>query len=1001
MNNGARSGAVLAFKAAIFDMDGVVTRTAGLHAAAWKDTFDAYLAERLQRGQPGFEPFDQKSDYRAYVDGKPRYEGVRSFLGARGIELPYGDPTDGPERETICGIGNRKDALFERRLRAEGAQHYASTVALIQALRARGVRTALVTSSRHGREVLQTAGLCDLFDTILDGIDADRLDLRGKPNPDVFLAAARRLEIDSRDSIVVEDAVSGVEAGRQGGFGLVVGVDRGGNRAALMQHGSDVVVEDLSEIDPETLDARFRAHSSRRSRKEAAMLFDEAWRVEQEGFDPALEHAMESLYTVGNGYLGVRGALDMPLPGSQGDLFIAGIYDRKQSSLPYSELEFLTENRNDPFGEIVSLPFPFRVGISVDGKPLEMTQSHWHGHRRTLDLRRGVFSARYRFEDERGGAFTVETWRCASLSQPHLLLQEVRITCETHDATVELDASASDKDLALVHPHLRPCSVQAMPGLDVRAYDTQASGFRIALATRVCLNTEPGEGVFWQVAGKRGVPICMRRYVCVFTSRDAADPVAAAVSAVRAERWETFSAALEAHHAKWAEFWRVADVRTENAAAAAQALRFNAYHLRIGADHDPGVSVGARTLSGRAYEGHVFWDVEIFMLPYFMHTSPDIARSLLLYRHRTLEGARRRARELGYRGACYAWESTVTGADTTPQSIILKTTGRKIPIYTGFEQIHVTADVAHGVWRYFQATGDEAFLREAGVEILLDTARFWASRCVRGADSAYHIRGVTGPDEYHHSVDDNAYTNWMARLNLQHAVWAARWLAKRFPDECESLCAQLALEQAEIETWDEIARALHFPEPNKDGVIEQFAGFFDLHPSLPAESERFRPPLERLFAAEQINASQLIKQADVLMLFFLFPDAFPPALLETNYAYYEPRTDHGSSLSPPVHAALAARLGRREEAWRYLRRALWLDLENAMGNSTLGVHPACMAGAWQALVFGILGVRFSEEGPSVEPDAPQRLPAGWQAIELTLAHRVRTHLLRVAKENDS
>lgn len=849
--------------------------------------------------------------------------------------------------------------------------------------------------------MLQSAGAYDLFDTILDGIDADHLDLRGKPNPDVFLTAARRLDVASRDSIVVEDAVSGVEAGRQGGFGLVVGVDRGGNRAALIEHGSDVVVEDLAELDAGTLDTHFRTRMGRRGRKEAAMLFDEAWRVEQEGFDPALEHAMESLYTVGNGYLGVRGALDMPLPGSQGDLFIAGVYDRKQSSLPYSELEFLTQDRDDPFSEIVSLPFPFRVKISIDGKALEMTESHWHGHRRTLDLRRGIFSASYRFEDEHGRVTTVETRRCASLAQPHLLLQEVRIVCETNDASIELDASASDTDLALVHPHLRPCSVPAMAGLDLRVYETQVSGYRIALATRVCLNAEPGERVFWQVAGKRGVPLRMRRYTCVFTSRDVADPVAAAVSAVRAERWEAFSAALEAHHAAWADFWRVADVRTENTAAAAQALRFNAYHLRIGADHDPGVSVGARTLSGRAYEGHVFWDVEIFMLPYFLHTCPAIARSLLLYRHRTLEGARRRARELGYRGACYAWESTVTGADTTPRRIILKTTGREIPIYTGFEQIHVTADVAHGVWRYFQATGDEAFLRDAGAEVLLDTARFWASRCVRGGDAAYHLHGVTGPDEYHHTVDDNAYTNWMARLNLRYAVWAARWLGRRFPEQCESLCAQLALDQAEIENWDEIARALHFPEPNKDGVIEQFAGFFDLNPYFPRESARFRPPLERLFAAEQINASQLIKQADVLMLFFLFPDEFPRTLLQTNYAYYEPRTDHGSSLSPPVHAALAARLGRREESWRYLRRALWLDLENAMGNSTLGVHPACMAGAWQALVFGILDVRFGDDGPSTGPEAPHHLPPGWQAIELTLVHRGRSHSLRVAKEKES
>jgi trehalose/maltose hydrolase-like predicted phosphorylase len=168
----------------------------------------------------------------------------------------------------------------------------------------------------------------------------------------------------------------------------------------------------------------------------------------------------------------------------------------------------------------------------------------------------------------------------------------------------------------------------------------------------------------------------------------------------------------------------MAEVYVASSPSTTQALRFNAYHLRIAADHDPRVSVGVRTLSGRAYEGHIFWDVEVFMLPFYLHVSPDIARSLLLYRYHTLDGARQRARELGYRGACYAWESTVTGTDTTPRHIILKTTAREIPIYTGFEQVHVTADVAYGIWRYFEATQDSAFMAEAGVEILLETARF-------------------------------------------------------------------------------------------------------------------------------------------------------------------------------------------------------------------------------------------------------------------------------------
>jgi alpha,alpha-trehalose phosphorylase len=986
------------FDAAIFDMDGVVTRTTALHAAAWKELFDDYLRQRERRGEPAQPPFDLRADYLSYVDGKPRAEGARSFLSSRGITLPYGEASDPPDRETLCGLGNRKDALFERRLRAEGAGTYDSTVALIEALRAHGMRTALVTSSRHGREVLGSAGVIPLFDVILDGADALTLGLAGKPAPDLFRAAAERLSTVPRRCLVFEDAVAGVQAGRAGGFGLVIGIDRGDNRQALLASGADLVVSDTSELSLDLLEARFREQAAGREQRESAMLEQDAWRIEQEGFDPAREHEVESLFTVGNGYLGVRGALDTPLPGSRADLFVAGIYDRKQSSLPYSELEFLTEDRGDyPYSELVSLPFPFALRMAVDGRPLDLLKGLWREHRRTLDLQRALLLSYCRFEDEHGRSTVVETWRCASLADPHLLMQEVRVTCENYSALVEIDASPWEPELDREYPHLRPLAVDAPQGQEVRLYTTQASNLTVALAHRARLADERQDRLYWQAEGRAGTPLRWRRYICIYTSRDGAAPAPMALAHLGEKRWEDFDGERAAHEARWADYWRLADVQTASRAATTQALRFNAYHLRIAADHDPKVSVAARTLSGRAYEGHVFWDVEIFMLPFYLHVSPDIARSLLLYRYHTLDGARQRAHELGYRGACYAWESTVTGADTTPRRIVLKTTAREIPIYTGFEQIHVTADVAYGVWRYFEAMQDSDFMAEAGAEILFETGRFWASRCVREAQY-YHIRGVTGPDEYHHTVDDNAYTNWMARFNLQQAVWAAYWLAEHRPERWEALRAALALGPDELAAWEEVARALYCPQPGPSGVIEQFEGFFWLREYHLTEAERFRPPLRRLFEAEEVNRTQLIKQADVLMLPFLFPEQFSPAVLAANYHYYEPRTDHGSSLSPPVHAALAARLGLKHEAQRYWRRSLWLDLSNTMGNSALGIHAACMAGTWQALVFGFLGIHFSENGPVLATEAATRLPQDWRTVDLKLAFRGRVYPVHVARQ---
>lgn len=237
-----------ALNAVIFDLDGVVTRTAGLHAAAWKQLFDDYLGRRAaQQGEP-FRPFDAEGDYQRFVDGKPRYEGVRSFLESRGIALPYGDPADPSEAETVCGLGNRKNAIFQELLAQGGVEVFESSVAFICHLQARGVRVALVSSSKNTTAVLESAGLSDLFEVRVDGVEAARLGLRGKPHPETFLEAAQRLGVDPARAAVVEDAIAGVAAGRAGGFGLVIGVARAGDGAALRANGADIVVGDLAEL---------------------------------------------------------------------------------------------------------------------------------------------------------------------------------------------------------------------------------------------------------------------------------------------------------------------------------------------------------------------------------------------------------------------------------------------------------------------------------------------------------------------------------------------------------------------------------------------------------------------------------------------------------------------------------------------------------------------------------------------------------------------------------
>lgn len=969
------------FEAALFDMDGVVTRTASLHAQAWQAAFDETLADLADAGGSSVPPFDPVRDYLAWVDGRAREAGVRAYLQARDVHLPDGGRA-AEDEALVARIGERKNALFAGLLAEHGVELYDSSLTLLRNLRAQGVRTGVVTASRHGRALLQEAGIAMLFDARVDGMDAVRGRLAGKPLPETYLRCAELLEVRPSRSVVFEDAVAGVQAARDGGFGLVVGVDRGGNSQALAAAGADLVVTDLEEVDVARLS---RALSQRR----AGVL---AWRIEQEGFDPAREHAMEALFTVANGYLGLRGALDLPMPGSDDDLFVAGIYDRKHPERPYSELEFMDVGREDPYAERVSLPGPLRLSLAVDDVALDVPGERCRVHRRLLRLQDGLLEAQLLFDVPDGEYLRLTTRRAASLDDAHLLLQEICLETAGPVATLMLDARSADPDLAARHPHLVPLELSApAPGLELQRFRTRVSGFEIVMVSQL-FDGKGRRPLRLQRSAHPGEPLRFWRSVSVFTSRDVPVPREAALAHAEAVARSGPVEGLRAHSARWHAYWQASDIAIEGSPATEQALRFNSYHLRAAADHDPRVSVGARALSGRAYEGHVFWDVEVFMLPFYIHTAPEIARALLGYRYHTLAGARRRARELGASGACYAWESTVTGDDVTPRKLLLRTTGREIPIFTGAQQLHVTAGVALGVWRYWEATHDARFLRQQGCEILFETARFWMTRSVLEGTTR-HLRGVVGPDEYHHGVDDNAYTNWMARFNLEWAAWAADWLADDSPGEFASLAERLALDHGEPAAWAQAARVLFCPQPRGDGVIEQFAGFHALPRHDMREEERYRAPIDRLFDWERINRLQLLKQADVLMLLHLCPDLFPEDVVTANYHFYEPRTDHGSSLSPPVHAAIAARIGEREPAWRYWRQALWFDLGNLMGNGALGIHPACMGAVWQALVFGFLGVRFEHNGPQIHECARHRLPPEWRAVRVPLRWRGRRYLL--------
>jgi trehalose/maltose hydrolase-like predicted phosphorylase len=440
-----------------------------------------------------------------------------------------------------------------------------------------------------------------------------------------------------------------------------------------------------------------------------------------------------------------------------------------------------------------------------------------------------------------------------------------------------------------------------------------------------------------------------------------------------------FERLLTEHRAAWARRWETADIRIEGDDELQQAVRFALFHLMASVADSGEAAVGARGLSGPAYRGHVFWDTDVFVLPFLAATHPAAARAMLEYRLRRLPDALEAARALGRRGARIPWESARHGFDVTP-SHALNHAGQIVPIRTGELEEHIVADVAWAASSYLDWTADAAFAAGPAQQLFVETARYWASRIRVDGRGDAHIYGAIGPDEYHEPVDDNAFTNVMARWNLRRAA----------------LVGTAEVSDDERRTWLKLAEALVDGYDAATGVYEQFAGYFGLEPLLIAELAPRRPiAAELLLGPERVHGSQVLKQADVLMLHHLVPDETAPGSLLPNLAYYEPRTAHGSSLSPAIHAALFARAGRLDEAVETLRLATRLDLDDLTGSTAGGLHLATMGGVWQALAFGFAGVR--PRGRMLELDP--RLPEQWSALELRLA--VRGSPVRIRIEPDT
>jgi len=639
---------------------------------------------------------------------------------------------------------------------------------------------------------------------------------------------------------------------------------------------------------------------------------DPGWTIHIAGVDRTLERVHESLLTLADGSLGTAGTPLGRHPAAAPLVLAGGVYTGSGSSV-----------------ELARCPVWNLLPLDVDEAPVE----------RTLDLHTGLL--RCVLAPEPG---QVEAMLFSSLARP---------------GTTSLRAAGPRELLRGGKPLSLPADREWRLGADGERVWAKARAGRggVAVAASESLR-------------EQGRSATLER-TCVYRTSGTRHPEPEEALARLGETEDAgYERLLSEHREAWAGSWQEADVRIDGDDRLQAGVRFALFHLMASVGGGSEAAVGARGLSGTAYAGHVFWDACAFVLPFLAATHPESARAMLEYRIQRLPAARAATRAAGRRGARFPWESAASGDDVTPDSAFSRA-GERLPVFTGELEEHIVADVAWGVGCYADWSGDAEFLAGAGGVLVVDTARYWASRIERDASGAAHIRNVMGPDEYHPHVDDSAFTTVMARWNLRFAAGLPQGVQGEATD-------------AERDEWLAIADSLVDGYDPASGVYEQFAGFDKLEPLVIAELAPRRPiAADLLLGRARVESAQVIKQADVLMLHHLVPDEVEPGSLGPNLDFYEPRTAHASSLSPGVHAALLARAGRHESACEALSLTARIDLDDISETTAGGLHLAAMGSVWQALAFGFAGLRPAGDALRVDP----RLPPQWRGLDLRLRFR--------------
>jgi trehalose/maltose hydrolase-like predicted phosphorylase len=685
-------------------------------------------------------------------------------------------------------------------------------------------------------------------------------------------------------------------------------------------------------------------------------------------------------FLLGNGFIGVRGTLDEYGRAEKAGCIPTGLYDEQPGK----------------WREPVNLPNPLFLQISIGGKALHVVDAETERHVQRLDFRRAVSSRETVFfpaGSDPKTTVTLVTERFASMKHPSLLCAKCSVTA-SRDVEVEVTAGVDGEVWDINGPHLAPYRVEwenDVCGLFSTTLERQIPVVSASMivgdgATATRQTSAAHAYQTRTVRLKAGVTVTFFVFGYVGYGADQPGSLAEVRARLAPHLAQGYAALLAEHERLWAELWAASDLTIAGDDEAQHALRYSLYHLlAIAPYHTKSTSIPARGLSGQVYKGAVFWDTELFMFPFFVHTNPGIARTLLEYRVLGLPGAKDKARQYGYDGAFYAWESQEGGYDACSHFNVTNVfTGRPTRTFFRDKQIHISGDIPLAISEYCRITGDLSLLLEGGAEVIYECARFLFSwSYVNPTAQRYELLDVTGPDEYHERVNNDFYTNVLAAYTLDAALWVYEALEARHPEQHRETLERTRFAEI-LPSIRDMAKRLYVPKPDPEtGVIPQFDRYSTLEDVPVADLEaRKKHPNEYLGGGEGLAVwTQVIKQADVVLTLAIFPDRYSTKVKRDNWNYYEPRTEHGSSLSACSYAIVAAEIGKVDFAYEYFMKTATIDItgksKQYVGDLFIGgTHPAANGGAWLAVVRGFCGITNTAEGVAIAP----RLPARWEKV---------------------